>query len=130
MYSISMVRKVLTVDISDFETRKDEIASQLISAARDVGFFYIAGTGDEQYLMEYVPLTSLYTGSFIVTRARGHHDRDQRGIARTLLASVNSKDLSAEEMISLDMCSCKDADCVDSPDACTQRAGIGAAKCC
>ncbi|CAL5229196.1 g12477 [Coccomyxa viridis] len=43
-----MVRKILTIDISDFEARKDEIASQLISAARDVGFFYIAGHGIPQ----------------------------------------------------------------------------------
>ncbi|KAK9834460.1 hypothetical protein WJX74_002175 [Apatococcus lobatus] len=35
--------KVLIVDISDFENRKQEIAEQLHSAAKDVGFFYIKG---------------------------------------------------------------------------------------
>ena len=45
-----MVRKVLQIDISDFEARKVEVASQLISAARDVGFFYIAGTKSSQRL--------------------------------------------------------------------------------
>ena len=44
------MRKVLTIDISDFEARKGEIATQLISAARDVGFFYIAGTTSSQRL--------------------------------------------------------------------------------
>ncbi len=37
--------KVLIVDISDFENRKHEIAEQLHSAAKDVGFFYIKGHG-------------------------------------------------------------------------------------
>lgn len=32
-----------TIDISDFEARKGEIARQLFAAAKDVGFFYIAG---------------------------------------------------------------------------------------
>ena len=35
--------KVLIIDISDFENRKHEIAKQLYSAAKDVGFFYIKG---------------------------------------------------------------------------------------
>ena len=35
--------KVLIVDISDFEHRKQEIAKQLHAAAKDVGFFYIKG---------------------------------------------------------------------------------------
>jgi hypothetical protein len=38
-----MVRQVVTVDISDFEIRKKEVAEQLVAAARDVGFFYISG---------------------------------------------------------------------------------------
>ena len=40
--------KVLIVDISDFENRKQEIAQQLYSAAKDVGFFYIKGHGIPQ----------------------------------------------------------------------------------
>ena len=32
------------IDLSDFETRKDEIAGQLISSAKDVGFFFVKGT--------------------------------------------------------------------------------------
>jgi isopenicillin N synthase-like dioxygenase len=38
-----MVREVVTVDISNFEERKHEIAKQLFEAAKDVGFFYISG---------------------------------------------------------------------------------------
>lgn len=38
-----MGRKVVTVDISNFEDRKQEIATQLLDASKDVGFFYIAG---------------------------------------------------------------------------------------
>ncbi len=39
----SMPRKIVTVDISNFEERKHEIASQLLEASKDVGFFYIGG---------------------------------------------------------------------------------------
>ena len=52
-----MLRKVLTIDVSDFEARKGEIASQLVSAARDVGFFYIAGTSLSAM---HRPINSLY----------------------------------------------------------------------
>lgn len=38
-----MGRKIITVDISDFEQRKQEIAAQLLEASKDVGFFYIGG---------------------------------------------------------------------------------------
>ncbi len=38
-----MGRKIITVDISNFEERKQEIASQLLKASKDVGFFYIGG---------------------------------------------------------------------------------------
>ena len=31
------------IDLSNFETRKHEIAGQLISSARDVGFFFVKG---------------------------------------------------------------------------------------
>jgi len=41
-----MVRKVLTIDISQFNASaeaKADISRQLVSAAKDVGFLYIAG---------------------------------------------------------------------------------------
>ncbi len=38
-----MGREIVTIDISNFEERKQEIAEQLFEAARDVGFFYISG---------------------------------------------------------------------------------------
>ena len=31
------------IDLSNFETRKHEIAGQLISSAKDVGFFFVKG---------------------------------------------------------------------------------------
>ena len=33
------------IDLSDFETRKEEVSQQLLHAARDVGFFYVSGHG-------------------------------------------------------------------------------------
>lgn len=44
--------KVLIIDISDFESRKQEIAQQLYSTAKDVGFFYIRGHGIPQEEIE------------------------------------------------------------------------------
>jgi len=38
-----MGRQILTIDIQDFEKRKHDIAAQLLSASKDVGFFYVAG---------------------------------------------------------------------------------------
>ena len=38
-----MVRQVIEVSLHDFDDRRDEIAQQLFSAAKDVGFFYISG---------------------------------------------------------------------------------------
>lgn len=39
----SKSRQVVTIDISNFEQRKHEIAAQLFEAAKNVGFFYISG---------------------------------------------------------------------------------------
>ena len=36
-------RKIVIIDISDFENRKHEISQQLLEASKDVGFFYIRG---------------------------------------------------------------------------------------
>lgn len=49
-----MGRKIITVDISNFEERKQEIASQLLEASKDVGFFYIGGHGIPQEDFERV----------------------------------------------------------------------------
>ncbi|GAB4822422.1 hypothetical protein N2152v2_009468 [Parachlorella kessleri] len=43
-----MVRQIVEVSLDDFDTRRDEIAQQLFSAAKDVGFFYISGHGIAQ----------------------------------------------------------------------------------
>ncbi len=32
------------IDLSNFEERKQEIAQQLVSSAKDVGFFFITGS--------------------------------------------------------------------------------------
>ena len=42
---MSPTERVVTVDLSDFEERKHEIARQLTDAAKDIGFFYISGHG-------------------------------------------------------------------------------------
>lgn len=42
-----MPREVVTISLADFENRKQEIAEQLHAAAKDVGFFYIAGARRE-----------------------------------------------------------------------------------
>ena len=36
-------RKIVIIDISDFENRKHDISQQLLEASKDVGFFYIRG---------------------------------------------------------------------------------------
>lgn len=38
-------RKLLCVDISDYDTRKAAIAAELLSAAENEGFFYVTGHG-------------------------------------------------------------------------------------
>ena len=43
--TVRMTREILTIDLSDFENRKQEIASQLLHASKDVGFFYVSGHG-------------------------------------------------------------------------------------
>jgi isopenicillin N synthase-like dioxygenase len=40
-----MSREVITVDISEFAARKQEVAAQLFHAASNVGFFYVTGHG-------------------------------------------------------------------------------------
>lgn len=47
-----ITRKVLIIDLSDFEKRKEEIAGQLHYAASEVGFFYIKGHGVPQDLID------------------------------------------------------------------------------
>lgn len=47
-------RKVLIIDISDFENRKREIAKQLHYGASEVGFFYIKGHGIPQDLIDRI----------------------------------------------------------------------------
>lgn len=44
-----MGSQIVTVDVSNFEDRKHEIASQLLNASKDVGFFYIAGARSQFY---------------------------------------------------------------------------------
>ena len=52
-----MVREVVTIDISNFEERKHEIAKQLFEAAKDVGFFYISGAASlSRSSPQYLPL--------------------------------------------------------------------------
>lgn len=36
-------RQIVTIDISNFEQRKHDIANQILNASKDVGFFYIGG---------------------------------------------------------------------------------------
>ena len=36
-------RQIVEVSLHDWDNRKQEIAQQLFTAARDVGFFYISG---------------------------------------------------------------------------------------
>ena len=43
--TVRMTREIVTIDLSDFENRKQEIASQLLHASKDVGFFYVSGHG-------------------------------------------------------------------------------------
>lgn len=38
-----MVRQIATISFRDYDNRRDEIAKELFIAARDVGFFRIAG---------------------------------------------------------------------------------------
>ena len=40
-----MVRPIVQVDLAQFETRKQEITTELWSAATDTGFFYLKNTG-------------------------------------------------------------------------------------
>lgn len=40
-----MSREIVTVDLSNFEARKHDIAKELLHAAADVGFFYVSGHG-------------------------------------------------------------------------------------
>ena len=79
-----MVRKVLTIDISDFEARKGEIASQLISAARDVGFFYIAGMTSSQRPFALTVFRIPCYGRYLCVRVRSNI-KPLDGTVRTLL---------------------------------------------
>ena len=40
-----MGREIVEISLADWDNRKHEIAKQLHDAAKNVGFFYIAGKG-------------------------------------------------------------------------------------
>ena len=70
----NITRKVLIIDLSDFENRKEEIAGQLHYAASEVGFVSFCTSDTPVALASYGHLSQIYTArhgtiSHFMTRA-------------------------------------------------------------